>query len=58
MVITMADRALLLSQSRFYEKNLHFVINTLLNNDYHLNFIFNTINERLKYHSKKYTRIS
>jgi len=49
-VISMTDRALLaLSHSKFYNKSLCFVINTLLNNDYLLNFIFDIINKRLKY---------
>jgi len=48
------DRVLLLS--KFHERNLHFVVDTLLNNDYPLNFIFNTINKRLKYYFKKHIR--
>jgi len=45
----MVDRALLLSHARFQRENLIFIINVLLNNDYPLKFIFDTINTRLKY---------
>jgi len=38
----------LLSQHEYHKKNLTFVIETLLNNNYPIDFIFNTINERLK----------
>jgi len=38
----------LLSQPKYHKKNLIFVIKTLLNNDYPIDFIFNIINERLK----------
>jgi len=55
-LIKQTDRAPLLSHSKFHKKNLRFVIDTLLNNDYPLNFIFDTINKKLKYHFKKYIR--
>jgi len=45
----MSDKALLLSHPRFQRENLIFIINVLLNNDYPLKFIFDTINTRLKY---------
>jgi len=45
----MIDRALLLSHPRFQRDNLIFIINVLLNNDYPLRFIFDTINTRLKH---------
>jgi len=48
-IIGMVDRALFLSHPRFQRDNLIFIINNLLNNDYPLKFIFNTINTRLKY---------
>jgi len=35
---------------------MHCNQSTLLNNDYPLNFIFDTINERLKYHAMKNAR--
>jgi len=48
-VINMVDRAFLLSHPRFHHDNLRNMINILLNNDYPLKFIFDTINTRLKY---------
>ena len=48
-VITgMVDRALLLSSPKFHYKDIKFIINILLNNDYLIDFIFNIINSRLK----------
>jgi len=44
----MVDRAILLSDPKFQQENLHFIINVLLNNDYPLNFIFDMVNTRLK----------
>ncbi|KYN05738.1 hypothetical protein ALC62_03324 [Cyphomyrmex costatus] len=44
----MVDRAFLLSVPKFHKKNLIFVIETLLDNDYPVDFVFNIINERLK----------
>ena len=32
----------------FHTKNLTFIINVLLDNDYPLTFIFNTVNQRIK----------
>jgi len=43
----MTDRARLLSNSKFHKKN--FIINTLLKNDYPVEFIFEIISTRLKY---------
>jgi len=43
------DRAFLLSHPRFHRENLTFIISVLLNNDYPLEMIFNTINSRLNY---------
>jgi len=51
----MVDRALLLSHPRFQRENLLFIINVLINNDYLLKFIFDTINTRLKY-MRHYTK--
>jgi len=45
----MVDRALRLSHPRFQRDNLIFTINVLLNNDYPIRFIFDTINTRLRY---------
>ncbi|XP_018376461.1 PREDICTED: uncharacterized protein LOC108769774 [Trachymyrmex cornetzi] len=47
-IISMVDRAFLLSVPKYHKKNLKIVIETLLMNDYPLEFIFDTINERLK----------
>jgi len=48
-IIGMVDRLFFLSQSRFHEKNLKFIIRILLENNYPIKFIFNTINRRIKY---------
>jgi len=45
----MVDRAILLSHPTFQQDNLKMVIKVLLNNDYPIEFIFNTINSRLDY---------
>jgi len=37
-----------LSHPRFHEKNLKFIIETFVNNNYPLQFIFDTIHMRLK----------
>ncbi|KYN14005.1 hypothetical protein ALC57_13796 [Trachymyrmex cornetzi] len=47
-IMGLVDRAFLLSVPKFHKKNLIFVIETLLCNDYPLDIIFNTINDRLK----------
>jgi len=44
----LVDRAFLLSHPEFHEKNLKFVIRTLLDNDYPLNFIFKVMTNRIK----------
>jgi len=44
----MMDRAFLLSHPRFYQRNLKFIIETFLSNEYPLKFIFDTIHRRLK----------
>lgn len=43
------DRVLLLSHPRFYQDNFD-LINVLLNNGYPLLFIFDGIDDKLKYH--------
>lgn len=48
IAISLFDRAFRLSHPSFHQKNLDFVINTLLTNGYSLTFIFNTIQKRLK----------
>ena len=44
----MVDRAFLLSHPKYHCKNIKFIIDTLLKNDYPLTFIFDTINTRIK----------
>ena len=43
MIIGMVDRIFKLSHPKFHQNNLYLTIQTLLNNSYPLNFIFNTI---------------
>jgi len=45
----MVDRSFFLSHPRFHRENLKYIITLLLENDYPLKFIFDTINTRLKY---------
>ena len=42
--MSMMDRIFLLSHSKYYEETLRFIINSLLENDYPIKFIFNMIN--------------
>jgi len=49
----MIDRAFLLSNPRFHQKNFNFIIETFLSNGYPLKFIFDTIYFRLKTLFKK-----
>ena len=44
----LVDKAFLLSDFIFYLKNLTFLINILLDNDYSLTFIFDIVNQRIK----------
>lgn len=43
-----ADRAILLSHPGYHQKNLSFIIDIFLSNDYPSGFIFDAINDRLK----------
>jgi len=52
-----SHRALLLSHPRYHEKNLCQVMETVLNNNYPLKFIFEIVYKRLKYHSAKNKKI-
>jgi hypothetical protein len=52
----MLDRAILLSHPKFQQKNSRLIIEVLLDNDYLINFIFNTINSILEYLFKKQKR--
>jgi len=47
-IIGLIDRFFLLSHPEFHKKNLEHVIKILLNNDYPLYFIFNTIFKSIK----------
>jgi len=47
-ILSLVDRAFLLSDFRFHTRNLTFIINILLDNDYLLSFIFDTVNQRIK----------
>ena len=44
----MVDKVLLISHPNFYKKNLDHIIRILLDNDYPLKFIFDTIRLRIK----------
>jgi len=48
-VMGTVDRSFFLSHPRFHRESLKYIITLLLENDYPLKFIFNTINTRLKY---------
>ncbi|KYN38620.1 hypothetical protein ALC56_06995, partial [Trachymyrmex septentrionalis] len=47
-ICSLVNRAFLLSDVMFHTKNLTFIINILLDNDYPMKFIFDTINQRIK----------
>ena len=49
VIMDMLDRVMLLSDPKFHYNNIEFIICTLLNNDYPAKFVFDTINNRLKY---------
>jgi len=57
-LISMIDRTLLLAHPRFHSRNLNFIIDTFISNNYPIYFIFNTINSRLKTLIKKKTNIN
>jgi len=52
----MIDRVFLLSHPRFHEKNLKFVVETFVSNNYSLQFIFDRIHMRLKSLFNKQTK--
>jgi len=52
----MTDRAFLLSHPKYHEKNLKFIIETFISNNYPLQFIFNVIHMRLKSLLNKQTK--
>jgi len=56
VLISMIDRAFLLSHPKHHNDNLNFIIETFIKNNYPLQFIFDTITERLKLLFKKRTK--
>ncbi|KYN38079.1 hypothetical protein ALC56_07536 [Trachymyrmex septentrionalis] len=48
IIFSLVDRDFLLSDFMFHTKNLSFIINILLDNDYLSSFIFDTVNQRIK----------
>jgi len=48
VIMNMVDRAFLLSHPGYHQDNLNFVVKTFLSNGYPLQFIFDTIQKRLK----------
>jgi len=52
----MVDRAILLSHLIFQQKNLEFVINTLLVNDYLIDLVFNKTKYRIKKLIEKFNK--
>ncbi|KYN26684.1 hypothetical protein ALC57_03945 [Trachymyrmex cornetzi] len=49
IVMGMTDRAVILSEQKFHQKNIKLVIDTLLRNNYPIEFIFEIIFKRLKF---------
>ena len=52
-MIGLLDKILFLSHPKFHHINIDFLINTLLRNGYPLQFLFKTINNRIKTLSRK-----
>ncbi|KYN18734.1 hypothetical protein ALC57_08963 [Trachymyrmex cornetzi] len=48
IIFNLVDKVFYISHSQFHKKNLEFVVKILLENDYPIDFIFDTINERVK----------
>ncbi|KYM95702.1 hypothetical protein ALC62_13651 [Cyphomyrmex costatus] len=48
IIISLTDRAFLLSDPKYHQKNFDHIINTLIKNNYPTDLIFKTINARLK----------
>ncbi|KYQ46783.1 hypothetical protein ALC60_14208 [Trachymyrmex zeteki] len=53
VIIGMVDKIILLSHPRFHQKNLINAVNIFLNNGYSIQFIFSTMEKRIKYHINK-----
>ena len=51
--MSVVDKTILLSHTKFHEDNLRFIVNTFLENDYPVKFIFDTINFRLRFLLKR-----
>jgi len=49
----MVDKVFRISYPKFHEKNLNLIIKTFIENNYSIEFVFETINNRLKTHLKK-----
>jgi len=48
VITNMMDKVFRISHPKFYEKNLNLIIKTFIKNDYPIEFVFETINNRLK----------
>ena len=48
IIFSLVGKALLLSDSEYYQKNVTLIINKLIKNDYPLKFIFDAINVRTR----------
>lgn len=53
VILSLVDKALILSHPEFHQKNLEWIISVLLKNCYPLEFIFTTIRNRIKFHLYK-----
>ena len=51
--MSVVDKMILLSHTKFHEDNLRFIVNIFLENDYPVKFIFDTINFRLRFLLKR-----
>jgi len=56
-IISMVDRAFILSHPKYHQKNFNLIVEILCLNDYPFKFIFDTINTRLKYLISEHTHI-
>ena len=54
VIMGMVDRVLWLSHPKFHQDNLTKIISILSDNNYPLDFIFSTINDRIKFHTFKH----
>ncbi|KYN11963.1 hypothetical protein ALC57_15856 [Trachymyrmex cornetzi] len=49
VIIGMVDRTVLLSHPKYHSKNIELIVNTFLDNNYPIEFIFRVIHSRVKY---------